>query len=249
MVAPLGAAIPRALRSSASFTAQLSTVPGTKLSKAANGTVTIELVAEKLEDVSRAGIPATSAALGASKEPRDAESFTPAPPPCTVPDQALSRSTRPRDRDRAVAMPPASSSVRVVPHSVALPCSPAATTEQNILEQCIGGYLFQSSAATHQECLSRMLLGAPASATADVLALRPRASVLFLYSATTRAVLGTLTPIAPSGLLLEPEAWASDGRPSPYPAQVRIFFDCPVHLGALNCSTLCSNAGPRCLAQ
>lgn len=188
MVAPLGAAIPRALRGPMPFTEQLAGVPGTRLSKAVNGTITIELIDDEHSQAGTAGTPG-------------------------IP---MSSSRSARLRGDASATSASSSSPSSFVQS-----APPASAKTRIVDQCSGGYLFQSSAATHHECLSRMLLGAPASATAGVLALRPRASVLFLYCGATRNVIGTLTPAAPPGLLLEPGAWASHDKPSPFPAQVR----------------------------
>lgn len=84
-----------------------------------------------------------------------------------------------------------------------------------------GGYVFKSSPATYDECLSRMLFGAPGSGGRAVLALQPWMSVLFLYDSAAQVVRGAFTPAAPPGLLLDPDAWSlPDGGPSPYPAQV-----------------------------
>ena len=87
----------------------------------------------------------------------------------------------------------------------------------------IFGYVFMSSSQTNDECLSRMLFGGPTTATADVLALVPGSSVLFLCDVSARVIRGTFTPTSPGGVLLEPNAWKAPfvkGVASPYPAQV-----------------------------
>ena len=89
-----------------------------------------------------------------------------------------------------------------------------------------GGYVFKSSPATHDECLSRMLFGAPAGSASSILKLRPRQSHLFLYSTASRNVIGVFTPTTAPGLMLEPLAFSQGGGPSPYPAQVCLSPTC-----------------------
>eukprot|EP01062_Namystynia_karyoxenos_P023694 TRINITY_DN19173_c2_g1_i1.p1 TRINITY_DN19173_c2_g1~~TRINITY_DN19173_c2_g1_i1.p1 ORF type:complete len:250 (+),score=66.08 TRINITY_DN19173_c2_g1_i1:101-850(+) len=81
------------------------------------------------------------------------------------------------------------------------------------------GALFVCNGGTRDECMQRMLFGAPGSRVRDLMQL-PEGTPIFLHDMSQQSLLGVYRSQGPGGENLEPDAFG--GR---FPAQVRVAAD------------------------
>jgi len=78
----------------------------------------------------------------------------------------------------------------------------------------VGGLIFGCNNETHDECMSRRLLGLPGHQLKRLHKIRPYETALFLYNYSSRKLFGVFEATAAPGLNLEPDAWRSAAQAS-----------------------------------
>jgi len=92
------------------------------------------------------------------------------------------------------------------------------------LQRAGPGAIFQASAATLGECLSKQLFGAPRGQWASVVRHCSAANrtAIFLYCISDKKLHGVFDAVGEPGLRLDRDAWAPPGGATRFPAQVRV---------------------------
>lgn len=88
-----------------------------------------------------------------------------------------------------------------------------------LTDKKFGGFIFQCSSTTEDECFERMLFGETERYQELVKLIEP-GDVLFLYNVTTKRLLGEFKAVSAGKFEIEPEAWNSSHRKFPWQVKV-----------------------------
>ena len=173
--------------------------------------------------------------------------FVPPPPPALVPPPPppMPRSMRSESMSQALPPPPSGLSLVQPPPPPAMAVRPMQAPPAATRQGHCSGLIFSCNDETYEECMSKRLLGFPASHLGRLVRdVHPFKTPLFLYHYSQKRLYGSFEAVAPAGHNLDPSAWRTAGTArsndamrrkgvsangSPFPSQVRfqVKYDYP----------------------